>query len=754
MTTTPDNPTEKPVEPSQRPAPHPLRRVRTPTFLQMEAVECGAAALGIILRYYGKYIPLEELRLACGVSRDGSNAANILKAAQQYGLQAKGVRRSNITGLQQLQLPFVVYWNFNHFLVVEGFGKHIVYLNDPATGPRTVTLEEFDESFTGVALIFELGPDFRRSGEKFNLIKALRQRLVNSELGLMYVVLASLFLVIPGLIIPIFLRIFVDDILLGGHNWIGPLLVGMGVTVLMRAVLTWLQQTYLLRLETKLSLSTSSQFFWHVLRLPVEFFTQRYAGDIAFRVQLNDQVAQLLSGELATTLINLLLIIFYALLMVQYDPLLTLIGVSVAIANIGVLQYISRHRIDANRRLLHENGRLVGTAMNGLGTIETLKATGSESDFFARWAGLQAKAVNAEQQIGFWTQILNVVPPSLVAINTATILFIGGIRVLNGNLTIGMLVAFQSLMLSFTEPVIRLLNLGSRFQEAEGSMSRLDDVLRYPIDTYNMATETVEIEKSNKLEGYLEIKDVSFGYSRLEAPLIENFSLSLKPGDRVALVGTSGSGKSTISNLVAGLYAPWAGEILFDGKSRGAIPRSVLNASMAMVDQTIQLFSGTVRDNLTLWNPTIPKSRIIQAAKDACIHEQITAHPGSYDHWLEENGRNFSGGERQRLEIARALVNNPTLLVLDEATSALDPLTEQVIDDNLRQRGCACLIIAHRLSTIRDCDEIIVMEKGKIVQRGTHKDLVRQDGPYAELVGAEKPKEDKRNVKSLLDKLL
>ncbi len=447
-------------------------------------------------------------------------------------------------------------------------------------------------------------------------------------------------------------------------------------------------------------------------------------------------------------------IVFYALLMFQYDVLLTLIGIGIAVINLLVLRFVQRRRVDANQRLLSDNARLVGTALNGLTTIETLKAVGAESDFFARWSGFQAKVVNTEQQSSRLTQLLAVVPPLLQAVNVATILYIGGTRILDGVLSVGVLVAFQSLMFSFTEPVMRLTTLGGRLQEVEGSLARLDDVLNYPVDDQNLATENATFETARKLEGSLEIKNVTFGYSRLDAPLIENFSLSLKPGDRVALVGTSGSGKSTIAALVAGLYHPWSGEILFDGQPRAAIPRSILNASMAMVDQNIQLFSGTIRDNLTLWNPAVPKSRIIQAAKDARIHDQITSHPGSYDHWLEENGRNFSGGERQRLEIARALVGDPSLLILDEATSALDPLTEKEIDDNLRRRGCACLIVAHRLSTIRDSDEIIVMDHGKIVQRGIHKDLVRQNGPYAELVGAEKPKEDRRNVKSLLDKLL
>ena len=729
------------------------KRTRTPTLLQMEAVECGAASLGIILRHYGRYVALEELRLRCGVSRDGSNALNIVKAARGYGLKAKGVRRSSIKGLLNLPLPYVVFWRFTHFLVVEGFGKDRVYLNDPATGPRSVSLDEFDDYFTGIVLLMEPGDEFEKGGEQFSLIKTLAERLRGSRYGLAYVLLASLFLVIPGLIIPAFLRVFVDDILVAGRAWIGPLLAGMTLAAVFSGGLTWLQQMYLLRLETKLALSGSSRFFWHILHLPVEFFTQRYAGDIAFRVQINDRVAQLLSGELATTAINLLLMVFYALLMLQYDLLLTLISVLVVALNVVALQYISRRRVDANRHLLQERGKLIGTSMDGLETIETLKATGSESDFFSRWAGFQAKTVNGEQRLGYLTQMLAVVPPFLQTISTTLVLVIGGLRVQDGALTIGMLVAFQSLMLNFIRPVTELVNMGSRLQEAEGNMNRLDDVLRYPVDEGLRVRELAPDAEPQRLDGYLELKNVTFGYSRLGDPLIEDFSLSLNPGQRVALVGASGSGKSTVAKLVAGLYQTWDGEILFDGKPRAEIPREVMNASVAMVDQSIVLFAGTVRDNLTLWNPTIPRLWVVEAAKDAGIHDVITEHTASYDFMLRAGGRNFSGGERQRLEIARALASNPTILILDEATSALDPITEKRIDDNLRRRGCTCLIVAHRLSTIRDCDEIIVLDGGKIVQRGTHQAMLRAGGAYADLIGAEQPTTHKSIVDSVLDNL-
>ena len=725
----------KPKQDSQSRFPN--KRVKTPTVLQMEAAECGAACLAMILEYHGAIIPLEKLRIICGVSRDGSKASNVLRAASTLGFKAKGYKIEP-GKLLTLPLPMIIHWNFNHFVVLEGIKDDKVYLNDTATGPRVVTYEELDQAFTGVVLTFEKGPDFKPIGEKRSLIHSLKNRLAGSEKALVYVIVAGLFLIIPGIIIPMFTKIFVDNILVNKlMGWWKPLLLAMGIVILIRVILTWLQQSYLLRVESKMALVNSGKFFHHVFRLPMEFFGQRYAGDIANRVFLNDKIALLLSGQLANTALNLFTVIFYLIIMFFYSGTLTFVTIFIASLNFLILKYVSRKRVDINRRLQQEKGEFIGNAVGGIQIIETLKATGSESDFFEQWSGYQAKVVNAEQQLGFWSQLVSAAPPFLTTLANVVVLSMGGLLVIEGRLTLGGLVAFQTLMLMFLNPVNRMVGLGSILQETEADMNRLDDVMHYEQDKGFLNGRKKEVSRASfapKLSGHLELKNVTFGYSRLEPPLIDNFNLTIKPGGRVALVGTSGSGKSTIAKLIAGLYQPWKGEILLDGKPLSSIPRDVLANSLAMVSQDIFLFEDSVRENISMWDNTIPQNHIINAAKDADIHEVIAERSGGYGSMVAEGGTNFSGGQRQRLEIATTLVNNPSILILDEATSALDAYTEKVIDDNIRQRGCTCIIVAHRLSTIRDCDEIIVLHRGKVIQRGTHEQLKDARGHYAELI--------------------
>lgn len=761
------------------PWPSHHRRAKTPTILQMEAVECGAASMAIILAYYGRRVPLAELRQACGVSRDGSTAANLVKAARFYGLKAKGFKKG-LDALPQVRCPCIVFWNFNHFLVVEGWGRDRVYLNDPATGPRTISLREFDESYTGVVLVMEPAAGFQQGGRNPSILWALWQRLRGSTGAIAYCILAGFLLVLPGLAVPAFTQIFVDNVLVQGRfDWLRPLLIGLAITAVFRAWLNWLQLRYLRRLKIRLAVKMSSQFLWHILRLPISFYAQRFAGEVANRVSLNDKVADVLSGRLATTVIDVVMMGFYALVMLQYDGLLTGIAVIFVSCNLAVLQWVSRQRVDANIRMGQEYGKVAGVAIAGLQSIETLKSSALESDFFARWAGYYTKAINAQQELSTQNQILSTLPVLFSSLASVLVLIVGGYRVIDGHLSIGMLVAFQSLMSSFLEPANRLVNMGSVLQELEGDLSRLEDVLgneldgqfQQQIEDWNdgaiekwgdqangkndgkdsgdgkdysdgsgkalVATMPVRHYPITRLHGHMELRNITFGYSPVSPPLIEDFNLMVAPGQRVALVGSSGSGKSTIAKLLTGLYRPWQGEVYFDGIPLPVISRSVLTSSIAIVEQDLMLFAGSVRDNLCLWDKTVRDRDLIRACEDAAIYDAILALPGGFDAELREGGANLSGGQRQRLEIARALVNNPAILIMDEATSSLDPESEQIIDQNLRRRGCTCIIVAHRLSTIRDSDEIIVFDQGKVVQRGTHTELFAQGGLYSHLVGIE-----------------
>ena len=706
--------------------------------LQMEAVECGAAALAGILRFHGLVLPLEQVRLDCDVSRDGTNALNIVKAARRYGLQAKGFRKS-VKQLENLQMPVILHWNFCHFLILEGIVGDKAYLSDPAQGRSTVSLEELRRGFSGVLLAFSPGPEFKAGRHKPTIFDALARRLQGARTSVAYLLLASLVLVIPGLAIPAFTTIFVDDVLVAGmRDHLVPLVLAMVLTLIVNSGLTWLKNRQFLLLHTQLMVRDASGFFWHLLKLPIEFYAQRQAGDVAHRVSKSAVISELVSGELPAVLLSMITAVFYLSLMLLFDPVLTAVSIVMVIANLVAVRLISRRRAELSRQSVQQRSKLAGSTVGGLSAMETLKASGRETEFFRNWSGAMALSLNASQKIGAIGQSFNLVPSTLASINTAVILTLGGARVMDGVLTLGMLVAFQGLAGSFAAPVMHLVNLAERLQMAEADLDRVDDVLRYDpapdLQLDGAAPVDAGESGAGRLRGELEIRDLSYGYQRHGPPLIEGFNLRLWPGRWVALVGGSGSGKSTVSKLVCGLLQPWGGEILFDGEPRSRTPRQKLASSLAFVDQQITLFNDTIRANIAMWDTTLDAAQVQRAASDACIHETIVNRRDGYDEIVSERGRNFSGGQQQRMEIARALAVDPTILVLDEATSALDPLTEKEVMDNLRRRGCACLVVAHRLSTIRDCDEILVMDGGKVVERGNHETLLALDGHYAGLV--------------------
>ncbi|MBO7429680.1 MAG: NHLP family bacteriocin export ABC transporter peptidase/permease/ATPase subunit [Spirochaetia bacterium] len=708
------------------------KRVRTTTVLQMEELECGAASLAMILAYYGAYIPLERLRAECGVSRDGSKASKIILAAKKFGLDGKGYRR-RLSQLPQTKFPAIIFWDMNHFVVLEGLDEKKAYINDPGIGRRIIPMADFKTSYSGIVLEFTKNESFVRQGKKKTIGPMIRKRMSGMKTVLMYVLLVGLFLVIPGFVIPSFSRFFVDEIMVNQSNGLlKPLLIAMGLTMVIQGALVALQQYYLKRFHLKLALSSSAKFLDHLFKMPVDFFVQRMPGEICNRILANDTVATLISTKITGAVINLICVIFYVVIMLCYDVPLTLICIVVLLLNFLILHFTKEPLQNGTFKAQMEMGKLYGYTMNGISLIETLKASGLENDFFQSWAGQQAKVVLHNQKMARISFIVSQVPKTLTSVLSLLVLSVGALRVIHESMTIGMLVAFQALQTSFITPVNALMEMVKEVQAGKADMQRLDDVMDYPVVHRYKEDDT---KTTRKLEGYVSLKNVTFGYDRLAPPFIEGLDLELKPGARIALVGGSGSGKSTVGKLVSSLFSPWSGEVLFDGKPLSEIPRAQFVSSVAVVDQDIFLFEGTVRDNLTMWGGSnTDEYAYIQAAKDACIHDEIATRQGGYFSIVEEGGKNYSGGQRQRLEIARALVGNPRILVLDEATSALDPVTEQIVDRNIRRRGCTCIIIAHRLSTIRDSDEILVLDNGKVAQRGTHDQLVAVDGLYRDLI--------------------
>lgn len=714
-------------------------RARVPVIMQMEALECGAACLTMVLAYYSKWVPLEQVRADCGVSRDGSNAKNIMKAARSYGLTAKGYRYEPGTLREKGRFPCIIHWNFNHFVVLCGFRGGRAYLNDPARGSYAVSMEDFDRAFTGICMMFEPGEGFEPGGRPKSMLEFAKKRLSGAETALLLMLLTTFIIAAAGIIYAAFSRVFLDRLLTGrNEDWLGGFTLALVLVALLRLAAEWIRAIYSLRINGKLAVVGSTSYMWQVLRLPMEFFSQRMAGDIQQRQSANASIAGTLVNVLAPLAVNAVTMLCYLVVMFRYSVPLTLIGVGSIAINFALSRLIAKKRVNMTRVQLRDSGKLAGATVASMEMIETIKSSGAENGFFRRWAGYQASVNTQKVRYEKLSQYLGALPSLVSAITGSVVLMSGVWLTIRGEFTAGMILAFQGFLSSFSAPAMTLVSAGQSIQEMRTQMERVEDVMQYPLDAaYENESELDEATEYGKLSGRLVMRNVSFGYSRLAAPLIEHFDLELEPGSRVAFVGASGSGKSTLAKLISGLYQPWSGEILFDGRPMREIDRSVFTGSLAVVDQDIILFEDTIANNIRMWDRSIEDFEVILAARDASLHDDIMQREGGYNYRMAEGGKDFSGGQKQRMEIARVLAQDPTIIILDEATSALDAKTEYEVVKSIKDRGITCIVVAHRLSTIRDCDEIIVLEGGRVVERGTHEQLYALGGAYARLISSE-----------------
>lgn len=707
---------------------------KVPVVMQMEALECGAASLTMILAYYDKWIPLEQVRADCGVSRDGSNAKNVLKAARSYGLIAKGYRYEPEELKKNGKFPCIIHWNFNHFLVLCGFRGNKAVLNDPAKGTYSVPMGTFDKSFTGICLMFEPSETFEPGGKPKSMIDFAKKRLKGAGAAVAFVVATTVISALIGIINPAFSRIFIDRLLTGQNpDWFWPFIGALSALSAVQIAVALIQALWASRIDGRMTVTGSASFLWKVLRMPMEFFSQRMAGDIQQRQSSNASIAGALVNTFAPLVLDAFMMVFYLVVMIRYSWILSLVGIASIFINLLVSKLISKKRVNITRVQMRDAGKLAGATVAGVEMIETIKASGAENGYFEKWSGYQASVNTQKVKFARLNQLLGLLPTFVSTVTGTAVLIIGVYLTMQGQFTVGMIMAFQGFLGSFTAPATTLISAGQTLQEMRTEMERVEDVMQYPTDV-DFAERTDADEEYDKLSGLVEMKNVTFGYSKLAEPLIVDFNLTLKPGSRVAFVGSSGCGKSTLSKLISGLYRPWSGEILFDGKPLNCIDRSVFTGSLAVVDQDIILFEDTIANNIKMWDNSIEDFEMIMAARDAKLHEDIMQREGGYNYKITEGGKDFSGGQRQRMEIARVLAQDPTIIILDEATSALDAKTEFEVVNAIKDRGITCIVVAHRLSTIRDCDEIIVMDHGKVVERGTHDELYKRGGFYTQLV--------------------
>jgi len=715
------------------------RRVVTPLVMQMHMTECGAACLSSILAYFGCWVPLNELRNLCGVNRDGSTAAGLARAAKLYGLECSG-HSVNAKHVFDMSLPQILFWEWKHFLILEGFDERRVFLNDPAMGRRVLSIEEFEAGFSGVTLVFKLTPDFQPGGDPPGLFQRLPRWFQDVGGPISYILTNALMMALLVLIAPITVGFFVDHVLTGTEQW-GLLAAGILVVV---AILVYslasIKEQCIKRLSARMSILIGNYILTKLFRLPAEYFQNRLTGDLTNRIMSIDKIAKGACRNFIGLLVEITMSLVFLVVLFYFDVILGLVVLALLVLCGIATHVVERMRHDANIVLQREQNVLIGEGILMLQQADNLRMTSTDDTFFARWSGHQARELKARQHFAEFGYINSATPGLFMILSHAAVLAVGANQVIAGQMTLGSMTVIYILAGMLFASIGRLPELADGWQAISLGLQQLEDITeseedpRFRNDDSKDST-TATLNGRLRLSGHLELRGITFGYDRGRKPLIKNFDLVIKPGQRIAVIGKSGSGKSTLASLVSGNYQSWSGEILFDGLARENIPLQVMVRSLSMVNQEPVLFSATIRENITLWNYAVPDNILVQAARDACIHDQILSREDGYETLVDEGGGNFSGGECQRLEIARALAGNPSILILDEATSALDSSTENEIDNAIRRRGMSCLVIAHRLSTIRDCDEIVVLDKGIVVQRGDHEQLMSEmDGLYRQLV--------------------
>ena len=705
-------------------------RKKVPVRYQVEACECGAVALSMILAYFGKYRPIEEVRYQCSVSRDGCDAADLVSAAESYGLVAKGFRKT-AEDLRSIPCPAILHWDFVHFVVLEGIAGSKVYISDPACGRRKLSFEELKESYTGIVLTFAPGENFKRDKKPHSVSELVRERLFLDRPASLYLILAGLLLIFPGLMIPILTQTFVDTVVLQGDGGAAfVILAAILIVYLYRILFTALRSAVLSKLQKKLSEVTSYRLMHRMLRLKGSFYMQRPAGELSNRTDSNSAVNSFLAGNFSRAVINLAESLFYLGLMLSYSRVLTAIGMAGVAVNVVFSLLIAEPLAGMNLRYMIDQGKLSAALCAGLSVASTMKAHGAEDETALRMIGSYARMTDSDQRLGRARQILGAFPGAISELVRICVIIAGGYFIINGECTTGTLTAFCMMLGTFSASVNDLLALLQSIQGMKANLQRIEDVRRSEEDARFALPE--DPEEDRRLSGDVRVENVEFGYDLSDPPIVSGISFHAGPGSRVAIVGTSGCGKSTLGKLVAGLLEPWSGQITLD-RPLSELPHGVLTKNLCMVNQNSVILSGTVRDNVTMWNRDYEEHEIFRALQDADALGLIARLPGGLDCRLEEGGANISGGERQKLEIARALLKKPAVLLLDEATSALDAVSEQKVMENIRSRGCTTILIAHRLSTVRDCDLILVLDHGRLAEAGTHEALLASGGIYKTL---------------------